>query len=106
MPASGNAADRRDFDIPASQAAQDHFNAVASHLESLIAQRDRDVAMAMADYVADGASEEYAAKEQRWHNVAGEVRGIIQVLRGSLGSNDETATQALQRAKTAVDAIG
>jgi hypothetical protein len=106
MPASGNAADRRDFDIPASQAAQDHFNAVASHLESLIAQRDRDVAMAMADYVADGASEEYQAKEQRWHNVAGEVRGIISVLRGSLGSNDETAAQALQRAKTAVDAIG
>jgi hypothetical protein len=106
MPASGNAADRRDFDIPASQAAQDHFNAVAAHLESLIAQRDRDVAMAMADYAADGASEEYAAKELRWHTVAGEVKGIIQVLRGSLGSNDETATQALQRAKTAVDAIG
>ena len=106
MPASGNAADRRDFDIPASQAAQDHFNAVASHLESLISQRDKDVAMAMADYVADGASEEYHAKEQRWHNVAGEVRGIIQILRGSLGSNDETAAQALQRAKTAVDNIG
>jgi hypothetical protein len=80
MPA-GNAADRRDFDIPASQAAQDHFN-------------------------ADGASEQYAAKEQRWHNVADEVRGIIQVLRGSLGSNDETAAHSLQRAKTAVDNIG
>ena len=37
MPA-GNVADRRDFDIPASQAAQDHFNAVAGHLESLINQ--------------------------------------------------------------------
>src|SRR3982751_6389317 len=73
MPASGNAADRRDFDIPASQTAQDHFNAVAAHLESLISQRDRDVAMALADYVADGASEEYHAKEQRWHRVAGEV---------------------------------
>jgi hypothetical protein len=106
MPASGNAMDRRDFDIPASLAAQDHFNAVAAHLESLIAQRDRDVAMAMADYVADGASEEYAAKEQRWHNVADQVRSIISVLRGSLGSNDETASTALQRARAAVDSIG
>jgi hypothetical protein len=60
----------------------------------------------MSDYQADGASEDYAAKEQRWHNVADEVRGIIQVLRGSLGSNDETAAQSLQRAKTAVDSIG
>ena len=46
---TGNAADRRDYDIPASQAAQDHFNAVANHLESLINQRDRDVQLAMAD---------------------------------------------------------
>jgi hypothetical protein len=103
---AANAADRRDFDIPASQAAQDHFNAVAGHLESLINQRDRDVQLAMSDYQADGASEEYAAKEQRWHNVADQVRSIIQVLRSSLGSNDETAGQSLQRAKTAVDAIG
>jgi hypothetical protein len=28
------------------------------------------------------------------------------VLRSSLGSNDETAAQSLQRAKTAVDNIG
>jgi hypothetical protein len=105
MPA-GNVADRRDFDIPASQAAQDHFNAVAGHLESLINQRDRDVQLAMADYQADGASEPYVGKEQRWHNVADEVRGIIQVLRSSLSSNDETAGYALQRAKTAVDGIG
>jgi hypothetical protein len=105
MPA-GNVADRRDFDIPASQAAQDHFNAVAGHLESLINQRDRDVQLAISDYQADGASEDYAGKEQRWHNVADEVRGIIQVLRSSLSSNDETAGHALQRAKTAVDGIG
>ena len=70
---------------------------MAGHLESLINQRDRDVQLAMADYQADGASEEYAGKEQRWHNIANEVRGIIQVLRSSLGSNDETAAQSLQR---------
>ena len=57
----------------------------------LIDQRDRDVQLAMSDYEADGASEEYAAKEQRWHNVAGEVRSIIQVLAVLLASNDETA---------------
>jgi hypothetical protein len=72
----------------------------------LINQRDQDVQLAMSDYQADGASEEYAAKEQRWHNVAEEVKGIIHVLRSSLGSNDESAAHALQRAKTAVDGIG
>jgi hypothetical protein len=103
---AANDAQRRDYDIPASQSAQDQFLAVAGHLESLINQRDQDVQLAMADYQADGASEEYAAKEQRWHNVAEEVKGIIHVLRSSLGSNDESAAHALQRAKTAVDNIG
>jgi hypothetical protein len=102
----GNDMSRRAFDVGASQAAQDHFNAVANHLESLIAQRDADVAMAMAEYQADGVSDEYAGKEQRWHNVAGQVRTIIQTLRGSLGSNDDTAATALQRAGTAVANIG
>ena len=104
--ASGNDASRRDFDIAASQGAQDQFNAVASHLESLISQRDRDVALAMSEYQADGVSEEYAAKEQRWHNVAGQVRSIITTLRGSLASNDESASAALRQAGSAVASIG
>lgn len=103
---SGNDNSRRAFDTGASQAAQDHFNAVASHLESLITQRDRDVAMAMAEYQADGVSDDYAGKEQRWNTVAGQVRSIVQTLRGSLASNDETAATALQRAGTAVANIG
>ena len=103
---SGNASDRRDFDIAASQNAQDNFNAVANHLESLINQRDADVKQAMGDYQADGASEEYAAKEARWNRVGTEVKGIIATLRASLASNDESAQQALQRAKSAVDSIG
>lgn len=106
MPASGNAADRRDFDIPASQAAQDHFNAVANHLETLINQRDQDVALAMSDYQADGVSDEYAGKEQRWHTVADQVKLIIHTLRSSMGSNDETAATAIQRAGSAVANIG
>ena len=103
---SGNDTSRRAFDTGASQTAQDYFNSVANHLESLISQRDRDVSMAMAEYQADGVSDEYAGKEQRWHNVAGQVRSIIQTLRGSLASNDETAATALQRAGTAVANIG
>jgi hypothetical protein len=100
-----NATDRNDFDIPASQSAQEQFKAVADHLEGLIDQRDADVKRAMADYQADGVSEEYAAKEVRWNKVAGEVKGIIHVLRGSLGSNDETAGNALRRAGSAVASI-
>ncbi len=105
MPVS-NDTERRDFDIPASQNAQDQFNAVANHLESLINQRDNDVKAAMADYQADGSSEEYASKEQRWHSVADEVKAIIHTLRGSLVSNDDSAAAALQGAKAAVDNIG
>ena len=101
-----NQMDRRSFDLAASASAQEEFNSSASHLESLIDQRDADVAAAMADYRADGVSDEYATKEQRWHAVAGEVRTIITTLRGSLGSNDQSATTAMQRAKAAVDSIG
>ncbi|WP_197981446.1 MULTISPECIES: hypothetical protein [unclassified Frigoribacterium] len=64
-----------------------------------------DVKTAMADYQADGSSEEYAGKEQRWNRVATEVRTIINTLRTSLQSNDESAQTAMQRAKAAVDGI-
>ena len=103
---SGNATDRRDYNIAASQNAQDNFNRVASRLESLIDQRDSDVKAAMADYVADGVSDEYAAKELRWKNVAAEVKGIINALRNSMEQNDQSAQGALSKAKSAVDAIG
>lgn len=103
---TGNQTDRRDFELAASQTAQENFNRVAARLESLIDQRDADVKAAMADYLATGVSEEYAAKEARWNAVAGEVRTIIRTLRGSLEKNDATAQDALGRAKGAVDAIG
>ena len=101
-----NQMDRRSFDLPASASAQEAFHTSASHLEALIDQRDADVAAAMADYRADGVSDEYAAKELRWHTVAGEVRTIITTLRSSIGSNDQTANTAMQRARAAVGAIG
>jgi hypothetical protein len=101
-----NQGDRRDYDIAASQNAQDNFNRVAAQLEALIDQRDRDVQAAMADYAAEGVSEDYRAKEVRWKNAAGEVRGIIQTLRSSLERNDESAQEALRKARAAVESIG
>ncbi|WP_174722284.1 MULTISPECIES: pore-forming ESAT-6 family protein [Cryobacterium] len=102
----GNQMDRRDYDVGASQNAQDNFNRVASQLESLLDQRDRDVNAAMSDYQADGVSDEYRAKEDRWKRAGAEVRTIISTLRKSLEQNDETAQSTLQKAKTAVDGIG
>jgi hypothetical protein len=101
-----NQSDRRDYDIAASQNAQDNFNRVAAQLEALIDQRDRDVQAAMADYAAEGVSEDYRAKELRWKNAAGEVRGIINTLRSSLERNDESAQDALRKARAAVESIG
>lgn len=101
-----NQMDRRSFDIAASGSAQENFATAANRLETLIDQRDADVRTAMADYEAEGVSDQYAAKELRWRTVATEVRTIISTLRGSLGQNDESARQAMQRAQAAVDAIG
>jgi hypothetical protein len=101
-----NSADRRDFSVAASQNAQDNFNRVASQLEALIAQRDKDVKAAHSDYLAEGVSDQYIAVEARWNRVAGEVRGIIAALRSALERNDETAQSAIAKAKAAVNAIG
>ena len=101
-----NQMDRRSFDIAASGSVQEEFNTSAGRLEELIDQRDAVVRAAMADYSAEGVSDAYAAKELRWRTVAGEVRTIITTLRASLGQNDESARQAMQRAQAAVDSIG
>jgi hypothetical protein len=106
MATGANQADRNDYDTGASANAQDNFNAIASRLEALIDQRDSDVKNAMSDYQADGVSDEYQSKEQRWNRVALEVKQIIATLRTSLANNDETAASSLQKAKSAVDSIG
>jgi hypothetical protein len=103
---SGNQADRRDYDTGASQEAQSNFLAVASRLEALIDQRDADVRAAMSDYQADGVSEEYQAKELRWKNAATGVREIVNSLKQSMATNDETAQAAVNKAKAAVGNIG
>ena len=103
---SGNTSDRRDYDIAASTNAQDNFHAVAARLDTLIDQRTADVRAAMADYQADGVSEDYAVKEQRWSAAATGVKGIISTLRTAMAANDETAQATLTRARAAVSAMG
>jgi uncharacterized protein YukE len=102
---TGNQTDKRSFDIAASGDAQAQFNSVAAELEALMDARDADVKAAMSNYQADGASEEYHAKELQWNAAAGDVRNIISTLRTALEQNDESARNALTRAKGAVAGI-
>lgn len=104
--AGANDIERRSYDAGASQQAQDNFNQIASRLEALIDQRDADVKAAMAEFQADGVSEDYHAKEQRWNSAASEVRSIIRLVRQSLEQNDATAQRTLGKARAAVDGIG
>lgn len=98
--------DRRSYDAGASGEAQTNLQTVISRLETVIGERDAAVKAAMADFTADGVSEEYHGVEQRWNRAAGEVRSIIHLLRGVMEKNDGTAQQTLSRAKNAVDGIG
>ncbi|WP_404442056.1 pore-forming ESAT-6 family protein [Microbacterium marinum] len=98
--------DRRAYDVSSSQEVQEEFNRIAGLLETLISTRDTQVKAAMADYQADGVSDEYQAKEVRWNRAATEVRTIINLLRSTMETNDGTAATAGQRARTAVENIG
>jgi hypothetical protein len=97
--------DRLAFDINDSQSAQANFLAIASHLERLIAERDKEVKTAMADARIDGADATYLAKEQRWTTISDNTKSIIQALKQAMTENDATAQTALAKAKAAVDAI-
>lgn len=96
---------RRSFDLAASGESQAEFNARAAELEAQIARRDADVAAAMADYYAEGVSDDYSIKEQKWKDEALKVRTDIATLRDALRSNDETATVSMRKAQGHVDAI-
>jgi hypothetical protein len=61
---------------------------------------------AMADFAADGVSEDYRAVEQRWTTAANQVQQIIALVRTTRERNDETAATALARASSAVQGIG
>lgn len=98
--------DRRSFDTGVSQQVQGDLAGIVARLEANISQRSADVAAAMADFEADGVSEEYRTVEQRWNTAATEVRQIIDLVKTTMLRNDETASTALARARSAVQAIG
>jgi uncharacterized protein YukE len=99
-------AGRRSYDTGASSQVQGDLGSIAGRLEAVINDRDRAVQQAMADFQADGVSDEYTAVERRWNTAATEVKSIITLVRQTLNKNDDTATTALSRAKTAVSGIG
>jgi uncharacterized protein YukE len=98
--------DRRSFDTGVSQQVQGDLAGIVARLEATITQRSADVAAAMSDFEADGVSEEYRAVEQRWNTAATEVRQILDLVKTTMARNDETASAALARARSAVQAIG
>ncbi len=100
-----NTSDRLAFNISDSESAQQNFLAVATRLEQLIAERDKEVKTAMADARIDGADATYLAKEQRWNTISDNTKNIVQALKQAMTQNDATAQNALSKAKSAVDAI-
>ncbi|MED7829131.1 pore-forming ESAT-6 family protein [Streptomyces chiangmaiensis] len=102
----GSGADRRSYDTGASADVQGNIQAVIGRLEEVIAQRDRQVKAAMADFTADGVADEYHGKELRWNRASQEVKNIIGLLRSTLEQNDSTAQSTIAKAKAAVDNIG
>jgi hypothetical protein len=92
--------DRNAHDVGASQAVQDEFDTAAGLLEAALERRNGDVKTAMADYQADGVSEDYEGMETSWNTAGTEVKGIIKLLRESLAQNDDIAVAALAKAKS------
>lgn len=97
---------RRAYDTSSSGQTQSDLAGVVARLEANISQRNADVNAAMADFQADGVSDDYQVVEQRWHSAATEVQNIITLVRSTLLRNDETATTTLSRARAAVQGIG
>ncbi|MFJ2769912.1 pore-forming ESAT-6 family protein [Streptomyces sp. NPDC087300] len=98
--------DRRSYDTGASSDVQGGLQIIIGHLERVLGDHDRAVKAAMADYQADGVSDEYHGKEVRWNKAANEVRDIIHLVRDTLEKNDGTAQTTVTKARAAVDNIG
>ncbi|EFL00809.1 MULTISPECIES: pore-forming ESAT-6 family protein [unclassified Streptomyces] len=98
--------DRRSYDTGASGEVQGGLQGIIGRLETVLADRDGAVKAAMADYQADGVSDEYHGKELRWNKAANEVREIIRLVRSTLEDNDATAHSTLAKARSAVENIG
>ncbi|MFC8867911.1 pore-forming ESAT-6 family protein [Streptomyces sp. NPDC057148] len=102
----GQNLDRRSYDTGASADVQTSLHGVIAQLERVLTDRDRAVKAAMAEFQADGVSDEYHGKEVRWNRAATEVREIIRLVRTTMEQNDGTAQSALAKARAAVDNIG
>ena len=96
---------RRSYDTGASSDVQGGLHIIIGQLERVLGDRDRAVKAAMADYQADGVSDDYHGKEVRWNKAANEVRDIIRLVRTTLEKNDGTAQTTLAKARAAVDNI-
>ena len=97
-----NQMDRNDYSIVSSEATQANFEQAATRLEAALQRRDQDVKAAMADYQADGVSEEYATLEKQWSDAGMQVRQVISTIRGSLVENDDVARRALSAARASI----
>ncbi|MEV0305515.1 pore-forming ESAT-6 family protein [Streptomyces prasinus] len=102
----GQNLDRRSYDTGASSEVQGGLQGIVGQLERVLADRDKAVKAAMADFQADGVSEEYHGKELRWNRAADEVRSIIQLVRTTLEDNDGTAQATMAKARAAVALVG
>lgn len=98
--------DRNSYDSGASSDAQGNLHTVIGNLESVMATRTRQVNAAMANFRAQGVSDEYHGKELRWKSAADEVSKIITLVKKLLTDNDGSAATAQSKAKTAVNNIG
>lgn len=96
---------RNSYDTAASGDAQGNLQTVVGNLETLLNTRDGQVKAAMANFTADGVSDEYHGKELQWKSAATEVRTIIALAKTLLGKNDSSAGTAQSRAKAAVAAM-
>ena len=94
--------DTNAYDVGASQQVQDDFDTAAGNLEAALGRRQQDVDTAMADYQADGVSEEYAQLEQQWNSAGQQVRDVIAAIRNSLVENDDVARRALSAARASI----
>lgn len=97
---------RISFNTDVSAQVQSDISSLAAQLEALIGERQQQVNTAMADFQADGVSEEYRVVEQRWNRAASETRSIIALVKQTLAKNDHSATSAGQAARSAVQGIG
>jgi hypothetical protein len=98
--------DRSSYDTTSSQTVQGDLGHIVGQLETLIGQRQTQVNAAMADFQADGVSDQYHGVEQRWNTAASEVRSIIALVKSTLVNNDESAQGAITQAGNAVANIG